>query len=61
METTNKQKGNALARLIRKHGGWIDGEHLRFPTPHALARFEAAIELERLADTLSKPQAPKEA
>ena len=40
-------KGHSIANLIRKHGGWLDDndkEIIRFPTPHALARFEEELE-----------------
>lgn len=26
--------------LVQKHGGWIDGDFARFPTPHDLAQFQ---------------------
>ncbi len=35
---TNQQ----TKQLIKKFGGWIDGEFIRFPTPYALAQFEKA-------------------
>jgi hypothetical protein len=46
-------KGHNLARLIVKHGGWIDendDEIIRFPTPHALAMFERELEEQRKAE-----------
>lgn len=47
MRSDLKAKADHLARLIKKHGGWIDGEHVRFPTPHALTQFEAALNSEK--------------
>lgn len=31
-------------KLLRQHGGWVDGEFLRFPTPHLLAMFQRAVD-----------------
>lgn len=28
--------------LVKKFGGWVDGEFVRFPTPYALSQFEKA-------------------
>ena len=42
-----KRKGDAIARLIKQHGGWIDGEYVRFPTPHAMAQFFKALDADR--------------
>jgi hypothetical protein len=49
--STNRAKGNHIARLIKQHGGWLDGEHVRFPTPHAMAQFFKAIDTEKEQDT----------
>jgi hypothetical protein len=46
----NLVRGHSIARLIKKHGGWLDDndkEIIRFPTPHALAMFEKDIEAAR--------------
>lgn len=51
MRSDLKRKGDAIARLIKKHGGWIDGEHVRFPTPHAMAQFFKALDSEKDNDT----------
>ncbi len=51
MRSDLKQKSDNLARLIRKHGGWIDGEHVRFPTPHAMAQFFKALDADKTSDT----------
>jgi hypothetical protein len=47
MRSDLKRKGDAIARLIKKHGGWIDEEHVRFPTPHAMAQFFKALDADR--------------
>jgi len=52
--TTIVEKGVALAMKIKRHGGWIEGDFIRFPTPHALALFEAEIEAERKAEHEAK-------
>jgi hypothetical protein len=44
---SNRQKGNHIAKLIKQHGGWLDGEHVRFPTPHAMAQFFKVLEADR--------------
>lgn len=39
--------GHNIARLITKHGGWLDDndpEIIRFPTPHALAQFNKELD-----------------
>jgi hypothetical protein len=46
-----KRKGDAIARLIKQHGGWIEGEHVRFPTPHAMAQFFKALDADKTNDT----------
>ena len=46
-------KGHSIAKLIIKHGGWLDDndkEIIRFPTPHALAMFEKDMEQARSKD-----------
>jgi hypothetical protein len=46
----NLVRGHSIARLIKKHGGWLednDKEIIRFPTPHALAMFEKDLETAR--------------
>lgn len=47
MRSDLKRKGDNLARLIKQHGGWIDGEHVRFPTPHAMAQFFKALDADK--------------
>jgi len=31
-------------KLVAAHKGWIDGEHVRFPTPAHMAAFERALD-----------------
>jgi len=33
-----------LRKLIAQFDGWIDGEHLRFPSPAKLAAFQRAYD-----------------
>ena len=45
--------GHNIARLITKHGGWLDDndkEIIRFPTPHALAQFNKELDEQRNRD-----------
>jgi hypothetical protein len=42
--------GHSIANLIRKHGGWLDENDqdvVRFPTPHAKAKFEEELDAKR--------------
>jgi len=48
--STNRAKGNHIAKLIKQHGGWLDGEHVRFPTPHAMAQFFKALEARKASE-----------
>ena len=46
----NLVRGHSIARLIKKHGGWLDDNDkdiIRFPTPHAMASFEKDLERAR--------------
>lgn len=42
-----KRKGDNLARIIKQHGGWIDGEHVCFPTPHAMEQFFKTLDADK--------------
>lgn len=30
-------------KLLNHYSGWVDGEFLRFPSPHLMALFEQAV------------------
>lgn len=47
MRSDLKRKGGNIARIIKQHGGWIDGEHVRFPTPHAMHQFFKALDADK--------------
>jgi hypothetical protein len=50
---SSKAKGNHLARLIHKYGGWLedDGDTVRFPSPHAMTQFFKALDADKTPDT----------
>lgn len=41
-------KADALVSLIRKYGGWVEGDMVHFPSVHLRERFEAAMTAQRI-------------
>lgn len=50
---SNQERGDDIARMIKRFGGWLDGDFVRFRTPDALAQFERALTAARCADAAS--------